>query len=84
MTGVQTCALPIYAQVPANVSNGDDYLDILTPDAEAEQVTLTLKGTSGTAIAAARGRTVLQPIGRGQRAAWRGPVVPQKVAPVSR
>ena len=74
----------INAQVPANVSNGDDYLDILTPDAEAEQVTLTLKGTSGTAIAAARGRTVLQPIGRGQRAAWRGPVVPQKVAPVSR
>jgi uncharacterized protein (TIGR03437 family) len=74
----------INAQVPAGVSNGDDYLDILTPDAEAEQVTLTLNGASSAAIASARGRAVLQPIGRGQRAAWRGPVVPQKVAPVSR
>ena len=74
----------INAQVPAGVSNGDDYLDILTPDAEAEQVTLTLNGASSAAIASARGRAVLQPIGRGQRAAWRGPVVPPKVAPVSR
>lgn len=74
----------INAQVPTGVSNGDDYLDILTPDAEAEQVTLTLSGTSSAAIAAARGRVVLQSIGRGQRAAWRGPVVSPKVAPVSR
>ena len=37
----------INAQVPAGVSNGDDYLDILTPDAEAEQVTLHIAGASG-------------------------------------
>jgi uncharacterized protein (TIGR03437 family) len=74
----------INAQVPDGVSNGDDYLDILTPDAEAEQVTLTLNAASSAVVAAARRRAVPQPIGRGQRAAWRGPVVPPKVAPASR
>jgi len=74
----------INAQVPASVSNGDDYLDILTPDAEAEQVTLNLKGASSAASAAERSMTILRPAGRGRRAAWRGPVIPPKVAKVSR
>jgi uncharacterized protein (TIGR03437 family) len=74
----------INAQVPAGVSNGDDHLDVITPDAEAEQVTLTLNGASSAVISAARRGAVLQPVGRGRRAAWRGPVVPRRVAPVTR
>jgi uncharacterized protein (TIGR03437 family) len=74
----------INAQVPVGVNSGEDYLDILTPDAEAEQATLTLQGTASPSIPAARERAVLRPLGRGQRASWRGPMVPPKVAPVSR
>ena len=39
----------INAQIPAGVSNGDDYIDILTPDAEAEQVTVTIARLSSAA-----------------------------------
>jgi uncharacterized protein (TIGR03437 family) len=74
----------INAQIPSSVSTGDDYVDILTPDAEAEQVTLNLRGASSNAIAAVRGKTILQPAGRGKRAGWRGPAIRPKVAPVSR
>ncbi len=74
----------INAQIPPSVSTGDDYVDILTPDAEAEQVTLNLRGASSSAIAAVRGKTMLQPAGRGKRAGWRGPAIPPKAAPVSR
>jgi uncharacterized protein (TIGR03437 family) len=36
----------IDAQIPSGVSNGDDYVDIVTPDAEAEQVTVNIAGAS--------------------------------------
>lgn len=58
----------INAQIPSGVSNGDDYVDILTPDAEAEQVTVSITGAS-------RGAT-RKPSGRGRRAGRRGPVIP--------
>jgi uncharacterized protein (TIGR03437 family) len=48
----------INAQIPAGVSNGADYIDILTPDAEAEQMTLNVAGASGPAVRArSRGMT---------------------------
>jgi uncharacterized protein (TIGR03437 family) len=74
----------INAQIPSSVSNGDDYVDILTPDAEAQQVTLNLKGASSAATPAVRGNVILKPTGRGQHAAWRGPAIAPKVATVSR
>jgi uncharacterized protein (TIGR03437 family) len=60
----------INAQIPSSVSTGDDYVDILTPDAEAEQVTLNIKAAAkaATANVAEGGR---QPTGRGRRAASR-------------
>jgi len=74
----------INAQIPSSVSNGDDYIDILTPDAEAEQVTLHITGASSAATMAARGEAMRKPSGRGQRAARRGPAIPPHGAPVSR
>ena len=54
----------INARIPAGVSNGDDYLDILTPDAEAEQVTLHIAGASGAVrkLPGWRGRTRSSPV----------------------
>jgi uncharacterized protein (TIGR03437 family) len=74
----------INAEIPFNVSNGDDYLDILTPDAEAEQVTLTIAGASSPATAGARSRTMREPFGRGQRGARRATAAATKLAPVPR
>jgi uncharacterized protein (TIGR03437 family) len=42
----------INAQIPTTVSNGADYVDILTPDAEAEQTTLNIAGASSPALRA--------------------------------
>jgi uncharacterized protein (TIGR03437 family) len=58
----------INAQIPSGISSGDDYVDILTPDAEAEQMTLQINAVSMTAPAS---RTVARrkPTGRGNRAA---------------
>jgi uncharacterized protein (TIGR03437 family) len=74
----------INLQIPSNVSIGDDYVDILTPDAEAEQVTLNITGASKTAAMALRADATSKPLGRGRRAARRGPAIPPRVAPVSR
>jgi uncharacterized protein (TIGR03437 family) len=54
----------INAQIPAGVSNGDDYLDILTPDAEAEQVTLRIASTAGAVgkLSGRRGRARSSPV----------------------
>ena len=66
----------INAQIPSGVSTGDDYLEIMTPDAEAEQVTLRIAGATSGATAAARGEALRRPAGRGRRAAGRGAAVP--------
>ena len=74
----------INAQIPTGVSSGDDYLDILTPEAEAEQVTLNITGTSGAASPQARAKALRMPSGRGWRAARHGPANPPRAVPVSR
>jgi uncharacterized protein (TIGR03437 family) len=75
----------INAVIPSGVSAGNDYLDILTPEAEAEQVTLNI-GTpvSVSAPKTVHGNALGRPSGRGQRAAQRAPAVPPRVPPVSR
>jgi uncharacterized protein (TIGR03437 family) len=62
----------INAQIPSGVSNGDDYIDILTPDAEAEQVTVAIAGSTKPAMAS-RSAQILQPRGRGRRSLLGGP-----------
>jgi hypothetical protein len=73
----------IDAQIPSGVSNGDDYLDILTPNAEAEQVTLNIAGASGAA-AAVRGRAIEKVLGRGRRSGRRAAAIPRGTTPVPR
>jgi uncharacterized protein (TIGR03437 family) len=73
----------INAQIPSGISNGDDYIDILTPDAEAEQVTVAIAGSTSAAMAAFRSTILLQPGGGGRRSGRTQPVVPQR-APLSR
>lgn len=60
----------INAQIPSGISSGDDYLDILTPDAEAEQVTLNINAAA-VASTASHAQSRRKPAGRGQRAAKR-------------
>ena len=58
----------INAQIPSGISPGNDYVDVLTPDAEAEQVTLNIDSavTAATAsLSEARRKTA----GRGRRGA---------------
>jgi uncharacterized protein (TIGR03437 family) len=52
----------INVQIPGGVSNGNDYLDILTPDAEAEQVTVNLVGppVAAALTLSARGRRAVR------------------------
>jgi uncharacterized protein (TIGR03437 family) len=71
----------INAQIPPGVSSGNDYLDILTPDAEAEQVTLDIASTSSAAV---RGTVMRKPSGRGRLGTPGRPAIRQRVAPVSR
>jgi uncharacterized protein (TIGR03437 family) len=73
----------INAQIPSGISNGDDYLDILTPDAESEQVTVAIAGSTSAGAGAFRSTVLLQPGGRGRRPGRTQPVVPQR-APLSR
>jgi uncharacterized protein (TIGR03437 family) len=73
----------INAQVPSGISTGADYLDILTPDAEAEQVTLNIDA-AGKAATAARAKAQRRPAGRGQRAARRGSAIAPQGAPAAR
>jgi uncharacterized protein (TIGR03437 family) len=61
----------INARIPCNVARGNDFVDILTPDAEAEQVTLAVAGTCPTAVLQVRGAVERPPSGRGRRAAAR-------------
>jgi len=58
----------VNAQIPAGVSSGADYVDILTPDAEAEQVTLNIAGASGAVIP--------KPSSRGRRPMRSRPMIP--------
>jgi uncharacterized protein (TIGR03437 family) len=75
----------INAQIPCSVSDRDDYVDILTPDAEAEQVTVNVAGTCPSGIVIVVDPTAMRkPSGRGRRAAPRGPASTLLVAPVSR
>ena len=74
----------INAQIPSSVSTGDDFLDILTPDAEAEQVTLNINGTASAATPATRPKALRKPSGRGQRAARSGPAKSTQSVPVAR
>lgn len=74
----------INAQIPSSVSTGDDFLDILTPDAEAEQVTLNIKGTASAVTTATRAKALRKQSGRGQRAARSGPAKSTQSVPVSR
>jgi uncharacterized protein (TIGR03437 family) len=73
----------INAQVPSGISTGADYLDILTPDAEAEQVTLNINATAKPATAT-RAEAQRKPAGRGHRAARRGSAVAVRGAPAAR
>lgn len=74
----------IDAQIPSSVSSGNDFVDILTPDAEAEQATLNIAGASSSASVAVRGKAMREPSGGGRRAARRGPALSPQPAPVSR
>ncbi len=58
----------INAQIPSGISTGDDYVDILTPDAEAEQVTLNINAAA-MAATANHAEARRKPAGRGQRTA---------------
>jgi uncharacterized protein (TIGR03437 family) len=71
----------INAQIPSGVSSGNDYLDILTPDAEAEQVTLDITSTSSPAV---RRTATRKPSGHGRRGTRHGPIIPPRLASVSR
>jgi uncharacterized protein (TIGR03437 family) len=73
----------INAQVPSGISTGADYLDILTPDAEAEQVTLNINAAAKSATAT-RAEAQRRPAGRGQRAARRGSAIAPQRAPAAR
>jgi hypothetical protein len=73
----------INAQIPCNVSTGNDYVDILTPDAEAEQVTLGVAGTCHAGVLLARATSDRKPSGRGRRATPRESSV-HRVVGVSR
>jgi uncharacterized protein (TIGR03437 family) len=68
----------INAQVPSGISTGADFLDILTPDAEAEQVTLNINA-AGKAATATRAEAQRKPAGRGQRAVPRGQAIAPQV-----
>ena len=77
----------IDAQIPCNVSSGDDYVDIQTPDAEAEQVTVNVAGACPSTVIILSSPTAMRKSsGRGRRAAAvrRGSAAPQQVRPVSR
>jgi len=77
----------IDAQIPCSVSSGDDYVDIQTPDAEAEQVTVNVAGACpSTIIILSSPATMRKSSGRGRRAVAvrRGSAMPQQVGPVSR
>ena len=63
----------INAQIPSGVSNGDDFIDILTPDAEAEQVTVAIAGSTSAAMVPSRRTALRQPTGRGRRSPRLGP-----------
>lgn len=73
----------INAQVPSGISTGAGYLDILTPDAEAEQVTLNINAAANPATAT-RAEAQRRPAGRGQRAARRGSAISPQRAPAAR
>lgn len=62
----------INAQIPCSVSSGDDYVDILTPDAEAEQVTVNVAGSCPVGIIVADPTGMRRPSARGRHAAPRG------------
>jgi len=73
---VPGCAAGLYqinAQIPAGIPTGNDYIDILTPDGEAEQATLNI-AAGANAAPASRPATRLKPAGRGQRTSnrWSG------------
>jgi uncharacterized protein (TIGR03437 family) len=72
--GYAAALYQINAQVPSGISTGADYLDILTPDAEAEQVTLNINAASQPATAT-RAEAQRRPAGRGQRAARPGSAI---------
>ena len=76
----------IDAQIPCSVSNGDDYVDIQTPDAEAEQVTVNVAGACPATIILSSPAAMRKSSGRGRRAVAvrRGSAAPQQVRPVSR
>ena len=73
----------INAQVPSGISTAADYLDILTPDAEAEQVTLNINAAAKPATAT-RAEAQRSPTGRGRRAARRGSAIAVRGAPAAR
>ncbi|HEY4361009.1 MAG TPA: hypothetical protein VGN17_08570 [Bryobacteraceae bacterium] len=76
----------INAQIPAGVSIGNDYVDILTRDAEAEQVTLKLAGASSSAVGGARRQLVPRLLRLRRRAGpdSGGALVIRPAAPLSR
>jgi uncharacterized protein (TIGR03437 family) len=79
----------INARIPCSVSNGDDFLDILTPDAEAEQVTVNVKGACPSGMFPLRTDAVTaaaepRSSGRGRRANLPAPGRRVRQAPVSR
>jgi uncharacterized protein (TIGR03437 family) len=76
----------IDAQIPCSVSSGDDYVDIQTPDAEAEQVTVNVAGECPSTIILSSPAAMRKSSGRGRRAVAvrRGSAAPQQVRPVSR
>ena len=74
----------INAQIPSGVSIGDDYLDVLTPDAEAEQVTLHIVRTSSVATSERHANQMVRPAGRGRHFALPGPGIQPPGGRISR
>ena len=75
----------INAQIPCNVSSGDDFVDILTPDAEAEQVTVNVAGECESGIIIVSTPPAMRKLsGRGRRAALRGAASRPPAAPAMR
>ena len=71
-------------QIPSGVSNGNDSLDILTPDGETDQVTVNIAGASAASTEGVRQTAMGTRLGSGRSGVRRKLIIPAHAAPVPR
>jgi uncharacterized protein (TIGR03437 family) len=81
--GYSSGLFQINAQIPSGVSNGNDSLDLLTPDAETDQVTVNIAGASAASTEGVQ-TAMGDPLGSGRRGVRRKLIVPARAATVPR